>query len=137
MAIQCVITLERDWILVECSGSFVRDSWLKMYEDSFASAHENGRIAVLVDGRNVEGPGPSMLERFEVGVAIAEIQGRYAERIGLAVVGSEKAIFEPTKFGETVALNRGAIGGMFDDFEEAVAWLRDWVEKSNNSPNSQ
>jgi hypothetical protein len=79
----------------------------------------------LVDCRTVSGT-LSTVERYDLAVYLAELHARYAVEHGaplqIACVGSEPLI-DPSRFGETVALNRGAQLKVTTDMGEAQAWL--------------
>lgn len=68
------------------------------------------------------------MERFKLGDAFSTIQRKYNPPICFAVVGDEP-IIDPERFGETVAVNRGVLGKVFTDIDEAVAWVEERVEK--------
>ena len=56
--------------------------------------------------------------------------GPHQTFIYIAVVGDEPMI-DSRRFGETVAVNRGAFGKVFTDFSEAKAWLKDRNDEGN------
>ncbi len=93
-----------------------------MYESAFRITASKGRKAVLVDIRGLEGGPPTTMERYKQGVHVAEVQQESGKGILIAVVGNDPMI-EPRKFGETVGRNRGAVGRVFTDIDEAVDWI--------------
>ncbi len=102
-----------DHLRVDCTGSFSLDA---------ALAADAGRDALLIDARNVSGREPSLAERYEVAVRIADLQAAQAPRIRLSVFGHEPLIHRE-RFGEIVAANRGALARVFTDERAALAWL--------------
>ena len=84
--------------------------------------------SVLVDGREVTGP-PSVIQRFIYGeftanaVARCVREHRIAREPQFAYVLQEP-VLDPRRFGETVAVNRGMWVKAFDNFDEALSWLR-------------
>jgi hypothetical protein len=85
-------------------------------------AAEAGRPAVLVDIRAVTGREPTMAERYELAVTLANIQAATQPRIRFALLGHEPMI-HPERFGEIVATTRGADARVFMDEALALQWL--------------
>ena len=111
-----------DYALVVCSGRFSIEALLRVYEEAFEFARQSERTAVLIDGRTVTGRVPTLAERYEQAVHVADIQARQKPRIRLAILGNEPMI-HPERFGEIVARNRGAVARVFTDETLALAWL--------------
>lgn len=65
-------TAHEDYLRLECSGTFSQESALDVYQRAFALASEAGRPAVLVDIRAVTGREPTMAERYEQAICVAE-----------------------------------------------------------------
>jgi hypothetical protein len=63
-----------------------------------------------------------MSERYELAVAVTEMQASRKPRIRMAILGREP-IVHPERFGEIVAANRGADGRVFTDEAAARKWL--------------
>jgi hypothetical protein len=82
---------------------------------------------ILVDCTGMSGT-MSIIQRFEFARFVANKQqmavfdGKLGEPSRLAIVGNVP-IVDPNRFGETVALNRGAKIKVTDRREEAVQWL--------------
>ena len=110
---------------LRCSGAYDLESAKEMFNQAYRITAQQRFNAVLVDAREVAGSTPSTMERFELGVFVAEHR---ASGICLALVGTEP-ILDPRRFGETVALNRGGWGKGFTDFDEAVVWLKASISK--------
>ena len=107
---------------VVCSGTFDMNEVLAIFVQSFGLAAEAGREAVLVDAREVTGREPTMAERYELAVCVAQVQAAQQPRIRLAVLGNEPMV-HPERFGEIVATNRGAVMRVFTDEALALEWL--------------
>ena len=65
---------------------------------------------------------PTLAERYDLAVRIADIQATQTPRIRMAVLGHEPMI-HPERFGEIVATNRGALTRVFTDERAALEWL--------------
>ena len=82
---------------------------------------------VLVDGRQIEGD-PTTIQRFLYGSFAAEAvashirYGKVAQIPQFAYVLQEP-VLDPERFGETVALNRGLWVKVFENIDDARAWL--------------
>jgi hypothetical protein len=109
-------------LLVECTGTYTIDSLLHVYEQAFALASGAGRDAVLIDIRNVTGREPTLTERYDQAVHVADLQSRQSPRIRMALLGHEPMIHRE-RFGEVVATTRGAVARVFTDESLALDWL--------------
>lgn len=124
MSIDLQIELKPNYVHLHCRGAFRSDALLEVWESAFRVAIDEGRKAVLVDLRDLEGAPPTTVERYEQGVRFAEAQQRFGLGILIAVVGHEPLV-DPEKFGETVGKNRGGFGAVFTDIEKAVDWIEE------------
>ena len=122
ISIAIVPTAHEDYLRLECSGMFTVESAFAAYERAFALAAEAGRPAVLVDIRTLSGREPTMAERYQWAVRIAELQAEYKPRILVALVGNEPLV-HPERFGEIVAARHGAMARTFTDATQALEWL--------------
>ncbi len=121
MSIEYQAELKSQYAQLTCHGAYEKQALLDLLEAALDYAASSGVTAVLVDISEVEGS-PSTAERFEMGEAFAEIQLGKSVIVAIAIVGREPMI-DPERFGETVALNRCAVGKVFTDPVEAVNWL--------------
>ena len=121
MTIEYRAELRAHYAQLTCHGHYEKQELLDLFDTALEYAAQSGVNAVLVDISDVEGM-PSIAERFEMGEAFAEIQLGKETIVAIAVVGREPMI-DPERFGETVALNRCAVGKVFTDMVEAVSWL--------------
>ena len=81
------------------------------------AARDAGAEKVLVDGRGAEGSFSTM-QQFEAGAMLA----KHFKGLQVAIVVQE-SLRDPSQFGETVAVNRGAKVRVFTDEAEAQSWL--------------
>jgi hypothetical protein len=110
------------YLRVECDGEFTPDSAIAVYERVFALAAESGQEAVLVDIRRLAGREPTIAERYEQAVRLADLQAARTPRIRFALLGHEP-IIHPERFGEIVAARRGADMRVFTEEALALEWL--------------
>ena len=122
MNIQFEATTHPDHVRVECTGSFSQDEALVLIVRMFDLAGSAGRDALLMDVRKLKGREPTMAERYELAVRIADLQAARKPRIRFAMLGHEPLI-HPERFGDIVATTRGAIARVFTDESHAVDWL--------------
>ena len=90
-------------LLVECNGTYTID-------------------ALLIDVRNVTGREPTLTERYDQAVHVADLQAARTPRIRMALLGHEPMIHHE-RFGEVVAATRGAVARVFTDEGLALGWL--------------
>lgn len=122
MTITFEVRNQPDHLRLDCAGTFLQESVLKLYEQAFLLAANAGRDAVLIDGRKLTGREPTLTERYAQAVLVAELQSSQKPRIRLAVLGHEP-IVHPERFGEIVAANHGAVARVFTDESAALEWL--------------
>ena len=128
MGIQFEVDVRPDYVYLSCTGLFSNDALLDVYEKGITIAEDKDLMAILLDIRGLGGAPMSTIQRFDHGEAVPRIQLEHSSRICLVMVGDEPMI-DPERFGETVAVNRGATGKVFTDIDEAVTWLEKWIEK--------
>jgi len=122
VSIKLEATVQPKHLLVECTGTYTIDALLHVYEQAFAMAAEAGRDAVLIDVRNVTGREPTLTERYDQAVHVADLQAAQTLRIRVALLGHEPLIHRE-RFGEVVATTRGAVARVFTDESLAIHWL--------------
>jgi hypothetical protein len=108
-------------VRVTCAGAFSLEPVFNAFERAFALAAEAGREAALLDFRGLAGE-PTMAERYELAVRVADMQAGRSPRIRVAVLGHEPLI-HPERFGEIVATRRGAVARTFTEETLALDWL--------------
>ena len=123
MSISFIISEEHPrFVRLSCHGRYTRDSVLSLFDQAIDIAISKSRNAVLVEVRAVTGAPADVFDRYQLGVGAARIQREKRPLITIALVGDQPMI-HPSRIGETVFLNRGGIGKVFIEFDEAVAWL--------------
>jgi hypothetical protein len=110
------------YIRADCTGDFSLDGMVALFERAFAAVAAAGSKALLLDVTRLADGEPSMAERYELAVRVAEMQAVQQPRIRLAVLGHEPLI-HPERFGEIVATRHGAVARTFTDEAQAVDWL--------------
>lgn len=129
MSIRYEVKEHANYLELVCTGVYSLEEALRLYEQAFALTTAAWRAAVLIDVRQLTGPEPTILERYEQAVRVAELQAKRSPPIRMAVLGHEPMI-HPQRFGEIVATNRGAVVGVFTDEALALNWL---VPKTKSS----
>lgn len=123
MSISFIINEEHPrFVRLSCHGRYVRDSLLSLFDQAIDIAISKSRKAVLVEMWAVTGAPSDVFDRYQIGVGTARIQREKRPLITIALVGDQPMI-HPSRIGETVFLNRGGVGKVFTDLDEAVAWL--------------
>ena len=115
--------LHPDYLEIVCSGVYSRAETQRVGQEAYRDAALAQREAILMAVRQVTGRVPTILDRFEMGLRMAQHYRESDPRIRLAVLGNEPMI-HPDRFGELVARNRGADARVFTDEAEALAWVR-------------
>lgn len=121
--IRTVNRLHPDYLEIACSGVYSRAETHRVGREAYRDAGLAQRDTLLIDVRQVAGRIPTILDRFEMGLRMAQHYRESDPRIRLAVLGHEPMI-HPERFGELVARNRGADARVFTDEAEALAWVR-------------
>lgn len=122
MSMSFEVRLNAGYVVLDCTGTYTLESSLQVFEQALEIAAREGRGAVLVDTRQVTGAPPTLMDRFQQGVHVAELQSGPGPRIRLALIGHEPMI-HPQRFGEVIAKSRGALARVFTDMEEALTWI--------------
>jgi hypothetical protein len=120
--IRVTVRVHPAYVELDCAGLYSRAAALRLGEEAFRQAALANRPGALVDVRRINGRLPTLLDRFEIGVRIADQYRAWDARFRLAVLGHEPMI-HPQRFGELVARNRGADARVFTDEDAARAWL--------------
>ncbi len=128
MGIQTEADVRDGYLYLSCSGAFSSDALLRVFEEGFTIAKGKELSAVLVDARGLGGPTPSTLQRFALAELLSDMQRKQVPHIKFFLVGDEPFV-DHQKFGETVALNRGASGKVFTNIDEAVNWIEQLTEE--------
>jgi hypothetical protein len=123
MSIELTIQEEPHFLHVKCSGEFEPAVFVNACKEALSFASEKKIAAILIDGTRLTGERITTMDRFKIGEEFAKLQHSLPFVARVAVVGNEPLV-DPNRFGETVAVNRGASGKVFTDMEEATRWLK-------------
>jgi anti-anti-sigma regulatory factor len=108
------------------SGAYNLRDAQDAYDEVLKAAIAHGHTRVLIDASAVTGA-PTQDERYMLGLFAAAEQRVLEARVpGLSVqvaVFGRPPLIDPERFGETVAVNRGANIKVSEQLGEALAWL--------------
>jgi hypothetical protein len=125
MGLDLGVEQKTDYLLITVTGAFDIESAKESARRSLDLCQARKQSKALVDCRNATGS-LSTVDRYDFATYVAELHARYALEHGAALrvayVGNEPFI-DPGRFGETVAMNRGALIKVTTDMNEALAWL--------------
>ena len=124
MAIDFKMEKKGDYLLVTCQGPYTGKGIIAVQQHAIDYAGAEGLRAILMDATGLHGYSPTAMERFGFAEAVAELQRSRGGNIWIAFVGKEPLV-DPGRFGETVAVNRGAALKVFEDPGEAADWIRE------------
>ncbi len=120
------------YLYAAVSGEFSVLGAQAAYAQAVRAALSLAQTRILIDARYVTGR-PSQEERYALGLFVAGEQRLLAAKSSLvprvAVLGRQPLV-DPARFGETVAVNRGAKVKVSEHLEEALAWLGIGVDVS-------
>ena len=116
-------TVEEDFVRIVVTGNYSLLKANHLFSHSIENALLHRRAKILIDVTNIAGNIP-FFDRFEYATFLARYKREHASTkvSRIAVVGHEP-IVDKNKFGETVAINRGANVRVFTDMDNAYAWL--------------
>jgi len=114
------------YLLAVVSGAFSLRGAQEAFHRATKAALPLGLNRILLDASAVTG-NPSQDERYALGVYVADAQRRFAAQsppcvLQMAIYG-HRPLVDPNRFGEIVALNRGAKVKVSERLDEALAWL--------------
>lgn len=123
MPIEYRSEIHKSYVYMLCWGSFKFETLKDIFAKAFEIAVEKKIDKILVDGMEVSGTPPTMLERYDLGEYVAHLCFKYKRPFQIAVAGKVPFV-DPDRFGETVARNLGVNGRVFTDLEESLLWLK-------------
>jgi hypothetical protein len=108
------------------SGTFSLRQAQDVLDAAVKAAVAGGHTRILIDASGVLGT-PTQDERYMLGLFVAAEQRILAAKtppmeVQMAIYGRPPLV-DPNRFGETVAVNRGAKVKVSECLEEALAWL--------------
>ena len=116
----------KQYLRATVHGSYTLRSAQDVYDQAIKTAVAVGQSRILIDASAATGA-PTQDERYMLGLFVAAEQRILASRVPplevqVAVVG-QRPLVDPDRFGETVAVNRGAKLKVSERVDEALAWL--------------
>ena len=126
MTLTVDIEPRKDHLLATLSGVFSLRGAQEAYDRAVKAALPLGLSRILLDASAVTGK-PTQDERYALGMFVATEQRLLAAQsppcdVQVAIYGHQPLV-DPNRFGETVALNRGAKVKVSERLDEALAWL--------------
>ena len=126
MTLTIALESRKHYFLAALSGAFSLRGAQDAYDRAVNAALPLGLDRILFDASAVTGT-PSQDERYSLGLFVAAEQRLLAARtppcfLQVAIYG-HRPLIDPNRFGETVALNRGAKLKVSERLDEALAWL--------------
>ena len=116
----------KHYLRATVSGAYTLRAAQDAYDRAVKTAVASGHTRVLIDASGISGM-PTQDERYTLGLFVAAEQRILAARtppveVQVAVV-ARPPFTDPTRFGETLAVNRGARLKVSEQLDEALAWL--------------
>ena len=116
----------KHYLRATLSGAYNLRESQDLYDQIVKAAVAAGLTSVLVDASGVTGA-PTQDERYMLGLFVAAEQRILAAKtppveVRVAFYGRPPLV-DPNRFGETVAINRGAKIKVSERLDEALAWL--------------
>lgn len=117
------ISVEGDLLLIYASGSYSLIKANNLFKLAIDTGVSHNKSKILIDVTNLTGAIP-FFDRFQYSKFLSNYQTGHTlgKSMKIAVLGKEP-IVDKEKFGETVALNRGADVGVFTEMSKASIWL--------------
>ena len=127
MTIQQNMHFQSGLLSVDASGEFSLEDAKQAFLEMLEAVAQHKAEKILFDARNMKGR-PKDLERFYY----AEFAARETHRIVIEhkIVPrfsyvTREPLRDPTRLGETIAVNRGMNVKTFETVEDAIEWLTD------------
>ena len=116
-------TVEEHFVYIVATGDYSLIKANHLFSHAIENALLHKEAKILIDVTRLTGNIP-FFERFEYSAFFAKHQRKHAspKLSRIAVVG-HVPIVDKDKFGEIVAVNRGANVQVFTDMDNASAWL--------------
>jgi hypothetical protein len=126
MTLKVDLESRKHYLRATVSGSYSLRAAQDAYDEAVQAAVAGGHRRILIDASGVTGT-PTQDERYMLGLFVAAEQRILAARtppveVHVAVFG-RRPLVDPDRFGETVAVNRGAKVKVSERLDEALAWL--------------
>ena len=125
MSIQQHMHFQSGLLRVDASGEFSLEDAKQAFLEMLKAVGQHKAEKILLDARNVMGK-PGDLERFYYGEFAAReshrmvVEHKIVPRFAYVI---HEPLRDPTRLGETVAVNRGMNVKTFETQEDALEWL--------------
>ena len=121
------ISLADRLVIAKLSGAFSLQRGRECFLEMLAAMEKYANPVGLVDALNVTGE-IQIVERFDIALFFAEEMRKFNlahKELGILRIAfvMKPPILDPERFGETVAINRGANVKACETIEEAMPWL--------------
>jgi hypothetical protein len=120
------IRAESGLLRATATGEFSMEAAKRTFLEVLDAVAHHRAEKILLDGRELKGE-PKTIERFLYGSfaahAVATHLKRGAPRAPQFAYVLHEPVFDPQRFGETVAVNRGMWVKSFDNLGDALEWL--------------
>ncbi|MDZ7598144.1 MAG: hypothetical protein U5J82_07610 [Desulfobacterales bacterium] len=120
------IRAEAGLLRATATGEFSMEEAKRTFLEVLDAVAHHRAEKILLDGRELKGE-PKTIERFLYGSfaahAVATHLKRGAPRAPQFAYVLQEPVFDPQRFGETVAVNRGMWVKSFDNLGDALEWL--------------
>lgn len=120
------VAAESGVLRIRAMGRFSLVEAKRTFIEMLEAVARNRVRKVLFDGRGLQG-NPEVMERFYYGKfaaqSIVEFADRGVSRFTQFAYVLEVPMRDPSRFGETVAVNRGMVVKTFDNLDDALGWL--------------
>jgi hypothetical protein len=126
MSLRVDFETHKNYLRAIVSGEYNLRGAQDVYDQAIKIAVAGGHSRLLLDASRVTGA-PTQDERYMLGLFVAAEQRILASKtppaeVQVAVYGRQPLI-DPERFGETVAVNRGAKVKVSEHLDEALSWL--------------
>lgn len=123
MSIEVVLRVEPGYVWLQCTGTHSLSGMKGVFQAAMEAALQHSKDRILIDACGVSGQVPFM-DRYEASKFFAEqVKERAPGRIRKVALLFPEPMVDPSRFGQTVAINRGLNAKVFSRMEEAVEWL--------------
>lgn len=113
------------YLYAAVTGEYDLSQAQELYRQALRSALRHGLARILVDCTRIAGV-PSMSERRDFGIFQAEehdrLRARMDEELHIVILALPP-FFDPSRYGESVAQNRGVKMKAVERLEDALLWL--------------
>lgn len=107
------------YLVIRLSGPITMERVERLLESIRRTCARRRATRVLLDVRGMTGS-VTLADRYEISVRAVDALAPVVKRAALV---AQPGLIHPDKFGVTVATRRGLPSNIFDNVDDAVAWL--------------